>query len=197
MNKDGENIFVKDTSYSLIKLLDTNLINIGNGVYKKGEYNRTIQLFKDKKPFTGSAYQNDENGKKRRLHFYKNGYLNGYCQKVMDEGGKLLFKQSIFFEYFENGYFKAATNSSFGALDKNKNRVGRWCLSSNSEKEDSIKQKSDLVSKIEWTSSFEYELSDTSDYSKEWSHFEKFFETHYWIDTNYTKIYDESNFITK
>ncbi|MDG1841550.1 MAG: hypothetical protein P8I93_04290 [Crocinitomicaceae bacterium] len=194
INKDGDKIFVKDSSSSDVKLLDTNLIIIGSGVYKKGEYNRTIQLFIDKKPFTGSAYQNDEDGKKRRLHFYKNGYLNGYCQKVIDEGGKMMFKESIFFEYFENGYFKAATNSSFGALDKNKNRVGKWCFSSNLAKDDSIKEKSYLVTKIE----NDIQFNRMYDYSeKETGHFKKFLEKHSWIDTNYTKSYDESKFIRK
>lgn len=124
----GNKMFYNDTSDNL-SCIDTTLMIMSQGVYKNEDFSRTIEVFKNGKPFTGTAYLNkpdsDEIAKFMR---FKNGFSDGYSRGVVINYAGLTHWETIQFDFYENGYLKATANSDVGALDNENKRVGKWLI---------------------------------------------------------------------
>jgi len=124
----GNKMFYSDTSDNL-RCIDTTLIIMSQGVYKNEDFSRTIEVFKDGKPFTGTAYLNKPDSDEiAKLMRFKNGFSDGYSRGVVINYAKLTHWETIQFDFHENGYLKATANSDLGALDNENKRVGKWLI---------------------------------------------------------------------
>lgn len=124
----GNKLFYVDTADNL-RCNDTSLIILSQGVYRNEDFTRTVKIFKDRKPFTGTAIINKpESDEIANFMRFKNGYSNGYSMGIVTHYSGMTNWETIQFDFYDNGYIKATANSDLGALDDENKRVGTWLV---------------------------------------------------------------------
>ena len=124
----GNKLLYVDTADNL-RCNDTSLIILSQGVYRNDDFTRTVKIFKDRKPFTGTAIINKpESDEIANFMRFKNGYSNGYSRGIVTHSGGMTDWETIQFDFYDNGYIIATANSDLGALDDENKRVGTWLV---------------------------------------------------------------------
>ena len=124
----GNKLFYVDTADNL-RCNDTSLIALSQGLYRNEDFTRTVKIFKDRKPFTGTAIINKpESDEIANFMRFKNGYSNGYSRGIVTHYGGMTNWETIQFDFYDNGYIIATANSDLGALDDENKRVGTWLV---------------------------------------------------------------------
>ena len=188
----GNKLFYIDTTNKL-RCNDNSLIILSQGLYRNQDFSRTVKVFKDRKPFTGTVIINKpESDEIANFMRFKNGYSDGYSRGIVVNGGMPNW-ETIQFDFYENGYIKATANSDLGALDGENKRVGTWLFidstRSMNHRDNINEQDSTLVKDT-------LQVDDFMDYLDcGATEVENLYQLYNWKKKRYTLNYDHKDYI--